>query len=223
MPDYGDNVIDLQAYRDQKNSHIPKSEQNQEKTPYAPPEIQEDEQGKASTNMASERARERKTGMSENVLNAAKNMGRRLPNPVRNIRNAVRRRKLEAEIKKIDKELKPINKDVSKLERKIGLIKKGAASIDGAKACGVYIGVMSGFWWWTIIGALIDILIVVPTIFIIYLSGIIKGAFAKKAAQILKKDEKNLEEKKDIQNKKNREKQIISRQKAEQEQMEKAA
>ncbi len=54
-----------------------------------------------------------------------------------------------------------------------------SVAIDTARALRNYTGLAVPTWWWTIIGAIIDILAVFPIIIILYFSGAAKGKFTR--------------------------------------------
>lgn len=170
-------------------------EANLNQNQYSPsPLAPEDELG-AATDMGSDRAKKKRGTLGNAVLNAARGAGRRLPNPVRNVRNAIQRRKIEANIRKLDKQARPINREISKLQTQVALARLGAKLVDALKAIGIYVGVMFELWWWTIIGAIIDILVVIPIIFLMYYMRLVKGAAGRAAEKLMTGTQKKIKEK----------------------------
>jgi septal ring factor EnvC (AmiA/AmiB activator) len=99
--------------------------------------------------------------------------------------------KLEEEIKKVEKELGILNKKIADYKKKeiTPLERKAltAAFADAGFAIRNYLLIMVEIWWWTIIGAIIDICLVIPTIAILYSSGALKGSLGKKIEKELSK------------------------------------
>ncbi|MFA5175202.1 MAG: hypothetical protein WC430_02135 [Patescibacteria group bacterium] len=94
------------------------------------------------------------------------------------------------------KEIGGMKSDQNKLEKmnrlvaKLKKLEKAARAVDAISTIKNYLAIMVETWWWTIIGAIIDIVIVIPTIFLAYWLGFVKGKFAKQMEALRKTAEK---------------------------------
>lgn len=104
---------------------------------------------------------------------------------LQNLTQRIRQKELEVE------RLKNRTNDYKK--KKLNPLKRSAriaAFLDAYRKIRNYLAVMVEFWWWTIIGAIIDLLVVIPIIAILYGTGAFKGKIGRTIKGDLRKQEK---------------------------------
>ena len=96
---------------------------------------------------------------------------------------------LDTKIKQITKETKPITSELRRLNTELTFLRASllaARPADALKTISHYLRISAEVWWWTIVGAIIDFLVVTPIIFIIFLLGLKKGAVGKRIEKKIK-------------------------------------
>ncbi len=104
--------------------------------------------------------------------------------------------RIDTKIKEINKEIRPITNNLRGLNTELNLL--GAALIaargtDTLSAIARYLAKSVEIWWWTIVGAIIDIMVVIPALALAYLFGFKKGPAGKKVEKQIDRVKKDIE------------------------------
>lgn len=130
-------------------------------------DLDEDEQEQAAIDIVQERALAQMAQEEEtDVSDMDGDMGRDLQS------QALRVTKEE---KTLTKQTKELGKQISTLNRALRLAKNA----DAIRAIANYLKISIETWWWTIIGAIIDIFIIIPAIYLRYVWGNKTGKVSK--------------------------------------------